>query len=282
MKYCANCGSELNQGGRCPNCETSPKNSVLTSVIGTQGEWVTVMMRFFLLATALSTFMYLLRWPQALVTNPRSISADDNFYFLLLTIALFGTVALAVSVRNNVALVSGFLLAGVAVWVLPEFILSFFAQNPFGRGDYTPGALDNLISLLLTPSNLAGPLPETLISIGFYLLSFAHLPVAFLGFFSIAQESISSNLRSRDEQEVEVRKESNLAIGAFIAAFLVPIAGIVLSLIGILKWPEHDSRSRGLLVSALGISLLNFLISGLLFAMFLLGIFGKLLEGNLF
>lgn len=282
MKYCANCGSELDQRGKCPKCETPSKNRALTSVAFTQGDWIALMMRFFLLATAISTLMYILRWPQALATNPRSLSADDNLYFLFLTIALFGTVALVVSVKNSVALASGFLLAGVAVWVLPDFLLSLFGQNTFGRADYTPGALDNLVSLVLTPSNLAGPLPEVLISLGFYLLSLAHLPVALLGFFSIAQESISNNLSARNRQENAVRKESPLAIGAFIAAFLVPIAGIVLSLIGIVKWKESDSRSRGLLVASLSISALGFLISSLLFATFFIGLIGDFVSGTLF
>lgn len=282
MKYCANCGSELDQGGNCSKCETDSKNRVLRSVVVTQGDWIALMMRFFLLATAISTFLYTLRWPQALATNPRALSADDNLYFLLITIALFGTVALLLSVRNSVALASGFLLAGVAVWVLPDILLSLFGQNAFSSVASTPGGLDNLVSLVFTPSNLAGPLPEVLISFGFYLLSLAHLPVAFLGFFSIAQESISNNLSARSRQETDVRKESPLAIGAFIAAFFVPIAGIVLSLIGIVKWNEFDSRSRGLLVASLSISALGFLISSLLFATFFIGLIGDFVSGALF
>lgn len=282
MKYCANCGSELDQGGNCSNCDSASKAVVRTKPLIFQGDWIAIMMRFFLATTALSTFLYVLRWPQRLVTDPRLLTPDNNIYFLLLTIALLGTVALLLSVRNNVALVSGYLLAGIAIWVLPDLILSIFGQDSFSRTVYTPGALDNLIALILTPSNLAGPIPETLISIGFYLLSFAHLPVSLLGFFAIAQESISRNLAENSEKKHEILKESPLAIGAFIAAFLAPLAGTILSVIGILKWREVDARSRGLLVSALGISVLTFLISMLLFSIFFLGFFAELLAGTAF
>lgn len=282
MKYCATCGSELDQGGNCPNCQTDSKAGVLVRPLTIQGDWIALMIRFFLVTTALSTFLYILRWPQTLVTNPRLLTPDNNIYFLLLTIALLGTVALALTVRNNVALVSGYFLAGLAIWVLPDLILSIFGQDSFSRVTYTPGALDNLIALILTPSNLVGSLPEILISIGFYLFSFAHLPVSLLGFFAIAQESISKNLTENKTKERDVLKESPLAIGAFIAAFLVPLAGIILSVIGILKWREVDARSRGLLVSALGISILSFLVAVMLFFGIFLGFFAELLAAATF
>lgn len=279
LKYCATCGSELGQGGKCSKCETDSKNRSSRRVVVTQGDWIALMMRFFLLTTAISTFLYVLRWPLTLASDPRSLGVEDNVYFLMLTVALFGTVALAVTVRSSVGLVSGFLLAGFGLWVWPEFLFYLLAHDTYGLPNYTPGAFDNLVSVVTT---LSGPLPEVIISIGFFLLSLAHLPVAFLGFFSIAQESISRNLSNRTRQVEKVRQESALAIGAFIAAFLAPIAGLILSLIGVSKWNDFDSRSRGLLVASLSISTLVTLIGGLMLANLLIGLFGTLASGTLF
>ena len=284
MKFCAKCGTELLENGSCPSCN-QPKSAVATQVRDGSRNWLEQMFQFFMVAFAVSGLMYTIPWLISLVTDFSGQTAAGNVYFITLVFGSLATLALAIFLRGKVVLLAGAFVSGLLIWFVPNLIQYLFFLAPEGW------PINALFTNLLPTSRLnvslgTGELEFLLIlflvlTIGFTLMSLAHLPLVAVGVIAIGQEAISENLRNRKSTTSESGTDGALVIGAFIAAFIVPIAGLVLSLIAIVKWSTLSQRNKGLVVAALAISALTLVFSivfGLLFITTLTPILSGLFE----
>lgn len=271
MKFCANCGSELLENGSCPSCDLGSQTTLIYQEESAT-KWIESMFRMFMIAFAASAFMFFLTWPIILVTDSSVLNPGTNIYFLSLALSFIITIALSVLLRGRLALFAGLFFSGLLLWVLPGFLEYLFYQLgqdvPFPTYLGSIGTVDDLfMTLSSNPMNYFGGAFGWIVTLGFYLMSLAHLPMVAVGVIVIGQEAISQNLKDRAKPSTETGSDGALVVGAFIAAFLVPVAGLVLSLIALPKWSGLSQRNRGLVIAALAISALNFVFS-ILFGLF--------------
>lgn len=284
MKFCAKCGTELLENGSCPSCN-QPKSAVATQVRDGSRNWLEQMFQFFMVAFAVSGFMHFTLWPIILITGVFDLTPSATFYFLSVGISSLIVAALAFVLRGKVVLLAAVFVSGIMIWFVPEF-LNFLV---FGLSDGISletffrnlDPLGDLSSFIMTTPSEFSQVYSVVVTIGFTLMSLAHLPLVAVGVIAIGQEAISENLRNRKSTTSESGTDGALVIGAFIAAFIVPIAGLVLSLIAVVKWSTLSQRNKGLVVAALAISALTLVFSivfGLLFITTLTPILSGLFE----
>ena len=265
---CSNCGSELVEG-KCPNCSgatlTMQKLEPTPDYVGWQG----TMFRFLLYAQALAGFMVFTTLPVRLFENDFDIGVYQFVFFLVLGLAVISNVGMSF-LSTKIGLFIAYLVGGQLLWLLPTFAANLVLVV---SGDMSGEFLfQRLTTLERLTTYLAGSTGEYLYvylaNIGFLLIGMAYLPFTVIGIAALAQETVSRNLSSPSEPG---SSSDALAIGAFIAAFVAPIAGLVLALIGLRAWQETNSRNRGLLIAALAISIVLGLLSVLFFTTVLVG-----------
>ena len=272
MKFCANCGSELLENAECPSCTAEAPPTQLVSLRSSAG-WLGTMYRSLIIAYSAAGLMFFLSWVIALATDPGSSDTRTNIYFLGLAGGVLINVILSVLAKTKVGLVSAFAAAGFNLWVMPNLVtyLAYDLERRVGFGDFI-SSMDRTASLLSfianDPDNFLAGLFGWLTIIGFFLISLSHGPLILIGAIAVGQEAISENLSNSPSNASKETVDSPLIIGAFIASFLVPIAGLVLSLIGIPKWSKYSSRDKGILLAALSISVLSFFLSLAFFILF--------------
>jgi len=268
IMLCSNCGSELVEG-KCPNCSgatlTMQKLEPAPDYVGWQG----TMFRFLLYAQALAGFMVFTTLPVRLFENDFDIGVYQFVFFLVLGLAIISNVGMSF-LSTKIGLFIAYLVGGQLLWLLPTFAANMILVV---SGDISGEFLfQGLTTIEQLTTYLAGSTGEYLyvylVNIGFLLIGMAYLPFTVIGIAALAQETVSRNLSSPSEPG---SSSDALAIGAFIAAFVAPIAGLVLALIGLRAWQETNSRNRGLLIAALSISIVLGLLSVLFFTTVLVG-----------
>jgi hypothetical protein len=265
---CSNCGSEL-VDGKCPNCAGSTLTMQKLEPAADHVGWQGTMFRYLLYAQALAGFMVFTTLPVRLFENDFDIDGYQFVFFLVLALAVISNVGMSF-LSTKIGLFIAYLLGGQLLWLTPVFSANLvlvvggeMSSEFLFRGLTT---LEQLTTYLA--SSTGEYLYVYLVNVGFLLIGMAYLPFTVIGIAALAQETVSKNLSSGNEGK---SSSDALAIGAFIAAFAAPIAGLVLALIGMRTWQETNSRNRGLLVSALAISIVLGLLSILLFTTVLVG-----------
>ena len=265
MKYCANCGTEVNETGQCPKCDVKPATRTVP-VQTVETGWIEKLFRSFMLFFSFAGAVYFLSWPVTLLAASETLSPAVNIYFMALALGVIGSFTLAYFVRGKILLLASLFLTGWNLWVMPDFIAFFFYE--LGAGSSFDFFLSGLGSFN-TIQFLFGSTPEFFVTgtfgwigaLGFHALSFAHLPLVMVGVVVIGQQAISENLQNRKKPAQPVLTDSPLVVGAFIASFLVPLAGLVLALITLPRWSAYDQRDRGLVVASMAISILSLVFS---------------------
>lgn len=265
MKYCANCGTEVNEAGLCPKCDSKPARQT-PLVRTTESSWIEKLFRSYMVFFSFAGAVYFLSWPVTLLTASETLSPALNIYFMALALGVIGSMTLAFLVRGKILLLASLFLAGWNLWVMPDLITFFFYE--LGAGSTFDFFLSGVGSFN-TIQFLFGSSPELFVTgtlgwigaLGFHALSFAHLPMVLVGVVVIGQQAISENLQNRKKPSQPVLTDSPLVVGAFIGAFLVPLAGLVLALITLPRWSAYEQRDRGLVVAALAISILSVIFS---------------------
>jgi hypothetical protein len=267
MSFCPNCGSEIAAGETCKNCsQTTPLRTVAVLNSPNSG-WVAIMFRTLLLFQVLAVALYGLGWAIGLVIEP----GTTNLYANISTLTMVFGVVLALNavafLRSGASLFIAYLLVGFVMWTLSDIVaityLLVTEEISFSLDLFsTIGTFDDLgVILVGGASAFSTGIYGVVTTLGLVLLSFAYFPFLVIGTVALAQEAISANLATREKTKSATSDESPLAIITFVAAFVAPLAGLVLGLIATSKWQELSQRSRGLTVAALVISAVGLLIS---------------------
>jgi hypothetical protein len=283
--YCIRCGKGL-EDGQCSSClvESSNADSVWTRVrnwglsfLRPNGlDWLSVMFRYLIILQALAGILYLSIWPSVLIQNPSDLSPPQNIAYGLTFLGVLASLLLA-RLRKPVGLLFAYLVSSVSLWLLPElgrdFYFNFYldAGESYGLVFYPNGTLDDLQRAVSAESgDLYGGVYGWLVAVSFFALSISPIPVAIAGVIALGQSSISQSLLAEPRSSQGTGTPSNLAAIAFIAAFLVPLAGLVLGLVSLRNWKNEIPENRGLLVAAISISTLGVFAGPLIFVTILL------------
>ena len=256
--FCTECGSRLNDAGFCLNCSTTVMTTQSPSKFASNSDWASQMMRWLILVQSFAALMFFFNWPIILMSG-EEVAPPTSLFFVTLLVGIGVSVAEAFLLRGS-ALFLAFLISGQLLWVLPEIVSHFSAMATYNMSLDFPSlwTFDELSNVLAGATVLGSDLYPALTGIGFYLLSLAYWPFVLIAVISLAHSSIAKDASQLAQSKSAGSNSTPILVAAgFIAAFLAPLAGLVLAIVSLAKWKELTSQLRGVAIAALAVSVVS-------------------------